>query len=138
MPSKISPFTTPYLKESNMFERLRKASLMLTLTALILWPTIVMAEGPIVIGINGEGQLGRDANLSWGRTGPYWADINTGFAQYDFREADRINDDARARSQNVLMILSKAPYWCSGAVNGNTPCALEFWKSYVDALTRHM
>ena len=121
-----------------MFQRLRNGSFVLILTALMLWPAIAQAEGPIMIGVNGEGQRSRDANIGWVRTGPYWKDVHTGFNQYNFSEVDRINDAAYARGQNVLMILSGAPYWCSGRTNGNTPCSLDYWRAYVDALTRHM
>jgi len=124
-----------------MFERLRKGSFMLTLllTALMLLPAIALAEGPIVIGVNGQdGSKARDANISWVRMGPYWKDIHTGFNQFNFAQVDSDNDYAYAHGQNILMILSGAPTWCGGAMNGNTPCPVEYWRAYVDALTRHM
>ena len=108
-----------------MFQRLRKGSFVLTLIALMLWPAITRAEGPIMVGVNGEGQKSRDANIGWVRTGPYWKDVHTGLNQYNFSEVDRINDAAFARGQSVLRGLSGAPLWCSGQTNGNTPCSLD-------------
>ncbi|MEW6735581.1 MAG: endo-1,4-beta-xylanase [Acidobacteriota bacterium] len=109
----------------------------LMMTTLILPFGITRADGPVTIGVNGSGPLSRNANLSWIRSGDYWANINPAYGQWNFSHADLVVSEAESQGQEVLFILSGAPAWCGGGPRGNTPCAIEFWKTYVDQVTRH-
>jgi polysaccharide biosynthesis protein PslG len=100
-------------------------------------PPAVRADGPITIGVNGSGPLALDAHVGWIRSGDYWSNINPAPGQWNFGNADAIVDGARSQGQQVLFILSGAPAWCSGASNGNTPCEIGFWQSYVDQVSSH-
>jgi len=100
-------------------------------------PPALQADGPIAIGVNGAGQLAYDAHLGWVRTGDYWSNINPSAGVYTFGHADDVVNFSNDHNQKVLFILSRSPNWCSGATNGNRPCSIGFWTSYVDQVTRH-
>ncbi|MEA2600673.1 MAG: hypothetical protein QOF89_1665 [Acidobacteriota bacterium] len=101
----------------------------------------VRADGFVTIGVNGSGAFTQDAHLGWIRTGDYWANINPGYNQWNFTNADNIVNEALNQNPNqpqkVLFILSGAPAWCGGGTKGNTPCPLDNWRTYVDEVTRH-
>lgn len=106
---------------------------------LILTSVVARADGPVSIGINGGGQLAQDAHIGWDRITFYWKDLNPAWGVWDegkFSELQGIITDARNRGQEILLILSGAPAWCGGGSNGATPCDIEFWKSYVDEVSR--
>ncbi|HEV7508739.1 MAG TPA: glycosyl hydrolase [Thermoanaerobaculia bacterium] len=106
----------------------------------LLWAmsfSAARADGPVTIGVNGSDQLARDANISWVRTGSYWAEINPSPGVWDFSIAESRVQGALDRGQQVLFILSGAPAWCGGGSNGATACDIELWKSFVDQVTLH-
>lgn len=108
--------------------------LLLTLTSLA-----ARADGPVSIGINGAGQMAQDAHIGWDRITFYWSSLNPAWGVWDegkFSELQGILTDAQMRGQQVLLILSGAPAWCGGGTNGATPCPIEFWKAYVDEVSR--
>ncbi len=97
----------------------------------------VRADGFVTIGVNGSGPFSKDAHLGWIRSGDYWANINPGYNQWNFGLADAIVNEAASQGQKVLFILSGAPAWCGGGTKGNTPCPIDYWKTYVDQVTLH-
>jgi hypothetical protein len=124
-----------------MARRLTEKRFMFTVTALmmgvlILTAQTIRADGPVTIGVNGSGPLTRSANIGWIRSGDYWANINPGFQQWNFAHADLVISEAESQSQKVLFVLSGAPPWCGGGPRWNTPCPIEFWKTYVDEVSR--
>jgi hypothetical protein len=109
-------------------------ALLLTLTTLA-----AHAEGPVAIGVNGYGQLAQDAHIGWARVTFYWRDLNPAAGVWNedkFTELQGIVTDARGRGQKILLILSAAPAWCGGGTNGTYPCPIEYWKTYVDEVSR--
>lgn len=110
-------------------------TLLLTLTSLA-----AHADGPVSIGINGAGQLASDAHIEWDRITFYWSSLNPAAGVWDegkFAELQGIISDARDNyGQQVMLILSGAPAWCGGGPNGNYPCDIESWKTYVDEVSR--
>lgn len=103
-------------------------------TALLGLATIARADGPIIIGVNNDGPLSVQANLSWVRTGVYWSQIQqNGPTDFNFLRAHEITNFARDNGQKVLFILSGSPMWCNGGdVNGGKPCNIAAWKTFVD------
>ena len=93
---------------------------------------------PVVIGTNDGGPLSRSANVGWIRVSIYWSEIEPQPAQWTWSEADSVVNDARARGQQVLFILSGAPQWACGCTNGAKPPAIDLWKRYVGQVASHM
>jgi hypothetical protein len=116
----------------------RTLTVALAAALLIVLSPAAKADGPITIGLNGAGTLSRNANVSWVRTGDYWANINPSSGVFNFGNADNIVNQALSQGQQVLFILSGAPVWCGGASNGNTPCDIESWKTFVDQTSQHL
>jgi len=115
------------------------ARTVLFLLLLALTSLAAHADGPVSIGVNGGGQLAQDAHIGWDRITFYWSSLNPASGVWDegkFSELQGILTDAQVRGQQVMLILSGAPAWCGGGSNGNTPCDIESWKSYVDEVSR--
>ena len=109
-------------------------ALLLTLTS-----AAAHADGPVSIGVNGQGPLSEDAHIGWLRVTFYWSHLNPEWLVWDeqkFSELQGILDDAQMRGQQVLLILSGAPAWCGGGSNGASPCDIHWWKTYVDEVYR--
>ena len=116
----------------------RTLTFLLTAAILAVTARDARADGPVSIGVNGSGQLSRDAHIGWIRTGVYWSEINRdSWSPMDFERADQIVYDAVNNGQQVLYVLSGAPQWCGGGPRGTVPCPIEFWKAYVDAISKH-
>jgi polysaccharide biosynthesis protein PslG len=109
--------------------------LLACLATLSFSPSPALADGPVAIGLNGHGQLAQNAHIGWVRITYYWRDINPSFGVWNFDGLEAAVEDARARDQQILLILSGAPTWCGGGTNGATPCSIEFWKSYVEQVS---
>lgn len=106
---------------------------------LALTPLVARADAPVSIGVNGHGQMSRDANIGWLRVTFYWSHLNPGWLVWDeakFNELQGILTDAQSRGQKVMLILSGAPAWCGGGSNGAYPCDVLYWKTYVDEISR--
>src|SRR6266852_3523671 len=82
----------PIGKETRM--KSRTLTVALAVALLIVLSPAAKADGPITIGLNGAGTLSRNANVSWVRTGDYWANINPSSGVFNFGNADNIVNQA--------------------------------------------
>lgn len=110
----------------------------LAVAVFILSSSTARADGEIIIGLNGAGDLSKNANASWVRTGDWWRHIETSPGVFDFSLTDSIvNHAVYDLGQQVLFVLSGAPSWCGGGSLGNSPCDIDSWKNFVDVTTQH-
>jgi hypothetical protein len=100
--------------------------------------TIICSQQPLLLGVDdvdGNTSLETAAHLGWMRVTLRWSFIQpTSGAPFDFSRYDAQITAAANQGIKILAVLSTAPQWAGGGVNGTTPPSnIALWQSFVRA-----